>query len=268
MKPVKMFMLLASLPFIFQTTMLARSPFTSWSPARKECGKRIFWKVILFPHPHKVCEPRPIGLVHERTPFVIAQPAFDQAIAPFVTHAHNAVTVADFQSLANDFARVANAYPTEWLGYYYAAWCNVHIAWAYQQDGDKIEPFAKLAEAQIRKAESLAGSDNKALSEIYCIWSMVDRAYIFISPMSNGRKYGPVANQYLEKARKANPDNARALYLDAWVKYNTPKLWGGDKDKAKELLQQALTKLQGAASSPNFPHWGKSDCDAMLAQYK
>jgi hypothetical protein len=176
--------------------------------------------------------------------------------------------VNDYQSLANDFGRVTGAYPNEWLGHYYAAYCNVRIAWSYQQNTDKIEPFAKLAETQIQKAESLAGADNKALSEIYCVHSMADRAYIFISPLSNGRKYGPIANQYLEKAKKANPDNARAIYLDGWVKYYTPKLWGGDKDKAKELLQQAAEKLKSATSSALFPHWGKTDCDALLAQYK
>lgn len=203
-----------------------------------------------------------------------AQTPFGQAIAPFVSRAHTAASVSDYQSLANDFARVTGAYPNEWLGYYYAAYCNVRIAWAYQENTDKIEPFAKLAETQIGKAESLAGTDklagadNKTLSEIYCIRSMVNRAYVFISPASNGQKYGPLANQYIEKAKKADPDNARAFYLDGWVKYYTPKLWGGDKDKAKELLQQALEKIKATPDSPLFPHWGKSDCETLLAQYK
>jgi len=185
--------------------------------------------------------------------------------------------VAGYQALANDFIRVTTAYPNEWMGYYYAAYCYTRIAWSYQDNGEKIEPFARQAETLIRKAESLAGSDNKAISEIYCVFSMVDRAYIFISPMSNGRTYGPPANQYIEKAKKANPDNARALYLDGWVKYNTPKLWGGDKKAAKELLQQALEKLKASPASPAssaspastvFPHWGKADIELLLAQYK
>jgi hypothetical protein len=201
-------------------------------------------------------------------PAMHAQTSFSQAIAPFVARAHTAASISDYQSLANDFARVTGAYPNEWLGYYYAAYCNVRIAWAYEQNTDKIEPFAKLAETQIGKAESLAGADNKALSEIYCIWNMVDRAYVFINPNANGPQYGPAANRYMEKAKKANPDNGRALYLDGWLKYNTPKLWGGDKDKAKELLLQASDKLKAAPDSPLFPHWGKSDCESLLTQYK
>jgi hypothetical protein len=197
-----------------------------------------------------------------------AQSPFDQAIAPFVSRAHTATSVSDYQSLANDFTRITSTYPNEWLGYYYAAYCNVRIAWACQDKTDKIEPFARLAASQIDKAESLAGSNNKALSEIYCIRSMVNQAYIFISPASNGRQYGPMVNQYREKAKKANPDNARALYLEAWAKYYTPKLWGGDKDKARELLQQALVKLNTAPDAPSYPHWGKTDCETLLAQYK
>src|SRR5258708_6282742 len=206
--------------------------------------------------------------------------ALDKVITPYVSRLDNAASVTDYQALANDFTRVTNAYPNEWLGYYYAAYCYTRIAWSYKDNGDKIEPFARQAETLIRKAEALAGSDNKALSEIYCVWSMVDRAYVFISPMSNGRTYGPPANQYIEKAKKANPDNARALYLDGWAKYNTPKLWGGDKGKAKELFQQPLEKLKVnpgspanspspvGSASPAFPHWGKPDIEALLAEYK
>lgn len=205
--------------------------------------------------------------------------AYSKIITPYVTKLDNAGAVRDYQALANDFARIAGAYPNEWLGYYYSAYCNARMAWLYQNDADKIEPFAKQAETQIRKAESLAGADNKALSEIYCVWSMIDQAYVFISPMGNGPQYGPVAAQYREKSKKANPDNPRAIYMEGWAKYNTPKLWGGDKDKAKELLQQALEKLKsplappassvpGASLSTVFPHWGKADCEALLAQYK
>lgn len=199
---------------------------------------------------------------------MFAQPSFDKAIAPYITRMNTAVSTSDYQSLANDFTRISGAYPNEWLGYYYAALCNARIAWTYQNDGDKIGPFLKPAETQIQKAESLAGTDNKSLSEIYCVRSMIDRAYIFISPMSNGRKYGPAANELIEKAKKANPDNPRALYLEGWVKYNTPKLWGGDKSKAKELFTLALEKLKGAANDTPFPHWGKVDCDNSLALYK
>jgi hypothetical protein len=97
---------------------------------------------------------------------------------------------------------------------------------------------------------------------------MVDQAFVFISPMSNGPTYGPSASEYREKAKKANPDNARALYVNGWAKYNTPKIWGGDKDKAKELLQQALEKLKDSPASAVSPHWGKVDVEALLAQYK
>ena len=215
----------------------------------------------------------PIALAASANP----DPTYDKLIAPYVDKLDNTASVAGYQALANDFIRVTTAYPNEWMGYYYAAYCYTRIAWSYQDNGEKIEPFARQAETLIRKAESLAGSDNKAISEIYCVFSMVDRAYIFISPMSNGRTYGPPANQYIEKAKKANPDNARALYLDGWVKYNTPKLWGGDKKAAKELLQQALEKLKASPASPAnsaspastvFPHWGKADIELLLAQYK
>lgn len=36
-----------------------------------ECGKRIFWNVILSPHSYNVGESRPMGLIRKRTPFVL-----------------------------------------------------------------------------------------------------------------------------------------------------------------------------------------------------
>lgn len=194
--------------------------------------------------------------------------AYNKTLAPYLQKLDNAHSVTDYQSLANDFARIAGAYPKEWLGYYYAAYCNTRIGWLYQGKGDKIEPYAQLASTQIQQAASLAGSDNKVLADIYCVWSMAQRAYVFINPMSYGPKYGPVSAQYLEKAKKADPDNPRVLWLEGWVKYYTPKLWGGDKDKAKTFLQQALDKLKSPVMTPSFPHWGRNDCESLLAQYK
>lgn len=187
-----------------------------------------------------------------------------------VSKLDNAKAVGDYQVLANDFTRLADYRKTEWLPYYYAAFCNAKISWLYQQDGDKIEPFANLAEEQIKKAEAMldTAKNKSELSEVYCVLSMVNRARVFINPMSNGKKYGPIAQRYIQKSMQMNSENPRANYLTAWEKYYTPKLWGGDKTKAKELLDLALTQLENKPTSIIYPHWGITECNEILSQFK
>jgi hypothetical protein len=195
--------------------------------------------------------------------------AYSKQMEENVLSLDNAKAVGDYQQLQNTFARLADSKKTDWLPYYYAAFCNAKIGWLYQEDGDKIEPFANLAEVQIKKAAALldAAKDKIEISEVYCVFSMVYRAKVFVNPMSYGKKYGPVAHKYIEKARQMNADNPRVSFLEGWEKYYTPKLWGGNKTKAKELLELALKQLENKSSSTTYPRWGKSECEAILKLY-
>ena len=97
---------------------------------------------------------------------------------------------------------------------------------------------------------------------------MINQARVFVNPMNFGAQYGPVASQYLQMAKKLNSDNPRALYLDGWVKNATPKMWGGDKNKAKELLESAKQQLDSHPSDGIDPHWGRKEVDDLLKQLK
>jgi hypothetical protein len=187
-----------------------------------------------------------------------------------VTKLDQASTVKEYQQLAGDFEAIAQKQKTGWLPYYYSAFCNAKIGWLYQNDGEKIEPFADKAEKDIRKAESLLDTaiQKKELSEVYCVLSMVNRSRVFVNPMSYGSQYGPVAARYTQLALKTNPDNPRANYLEGWTKYSTPKLWGGDKKKARELLELAKQQLESAPPAGINPHWGKKEVDGLLKELK
>ncbi|MGN7884949.1 hypothetical protein [Dyadobacter sp. 22481] len=172
-------------------------------------------------------------------------------------------SVSDFQGLEKTFIQLGNTQKTEWLPYYYAAFCNAKIGFLLQDDGEKIEPYSVRGEAQIKKSESLAKGDSKPLAEIYVVQAMIYRTKVFISPMTMGRQFGPLSDQFLKKAQKLDAENPRAIYLEAWTKYYTPKLWGGDKDLAKELAGKAIQKLPATTFSV-MPHWGKAESETLL----
>ncbi len=193
-----------------------------------------------------------------------------QKLQQDVAKLDNATSVNDYQQLAAGFARIAESEKTQWLPYYYAAFCNAKTGWLNEDDPDNIEGYANKAEEQIKKALSLldTATQKKELSEVYCVVSMVNRARVFMNPATYGRQYGPPASMYIQLAKKANANNPRALYLDGWEKFSTPKMWGGDKNKAKELLLAAQQTLAGNISAGIEPHWGKKEVDDLLKQLK
>ncbi|HZZ75497.1 MAG TPA: hypothetical protein VFE04_06185, partial [Puia sp.] len=169
-----------------------------------------------------------IAIIFLNGHLIQAQGNYNQQMRTAVAKLDQAVAVKDYQQLAAGFESIAQQEKTNWLPWYYAAFCNAKIGWLYEQDGEQIEPFADKAENEIKKSKSFldTASQKKELSEVFCIMSMINRARVFINPMSFGRQYGPAASQYTHLAVKTNPDNPRANYLDGWEKYSTPKLWG------------------------------------------
>jgi hypothetical protein len=200
-----------------------------------------------------------------------AQDAYTQQMQTAVAKLDNAKAVKDYQLLAENFLRLADAQKDQWLPYYYAAFCNAKIGWLKQNDDpDNIEPFANKAADEIKKAGALidTAKQKKELSELYCIHMMLNQARVFINPQTYGRQYGPAAFNYLQLAKQADPDNPRMLYLLGWQKFATPKMWGGDKVLAKQLLTDAKLKLAGEPSPGLHPHWGKKEVEEILGQLK
>ena len=202
---------------------------------------------------------------------VHAQDAYTQQMQATVTRLDNANTVKDYQHLVNDFLRIADVQKTQWLPYYYAAFSNAKVGWLKQNnDPDNIESFANKGEEEIKKALSLIDTSKQKteLSEIYCILMMVNQARVFINPETYGPRDGAEAFNYTQLAKQANADNPRMLYLLGWQKFTTPKMWGGDKVLAKQLLTEAKQKLDSTPSLGIEPHWGKKEVDEILKQLK
>lgn len=199
-----------------------------------------------------------------------AQQSSDKQLQVTISKLDQAVKVKDYEQLANEFLQVANSQKENWLSWYYAAFCNAKVGWLKQDDPDNIEPFANKAEEQIKKARALldTATQKKELSEVFCVLSILNRARVFINPATYGREYGPKASQYVKMAQASGPSNPRALYLEGWEKFATPKAWGGDKGKAKELLQNAKQKLESDPSTGEQPHWGKKEVEEIMNQLK
>ncbi|MEP6627345.1 MAG: hypothetical protein ABJA32_05140 [Ginsengibacter sp.] len=188
-------------------------------------------------------------------------------LADAVANLERAVSPDYYCQLEKSFLEMAERDSSQWLPWYYAAYCEIRMGFLLKENEAKNQACSVSALRNIKKAESRCPVGASSLqAEIYNVYSMAYRVLIAAKPMVNGRKYGSTANEYLEKALRLSPQNPRSLYLSGQLKYLTPALFGGDKKKAKQLLIQALQSFDKQKSSPVLPHWGRRDCELLISK--
>ena len=174
--------------------------------------------------------------------------------------AHDPNKLAD---LANSFERIADAEKSQWLPYYYAAYCQVMNSYM-EPDKSKDDALADKADQLIKKAEQLNGGEN---SETCVIKSMIASAHLMVDPQNRWMQYGQSSSVEMAKAKTMDPTNPRPLLLEGQTKFYTPEQYGGSKSEAKQLFTKALQLFdQFKPSSDLHPTWGKAATNYFLQQ--
>lgn len=197
---------------------------------------------------------------------VFAQSAkYESAMRTNVAMLDTVKSASAYQSLANTFGRIADAEKTQWMPYYYSAYCLVTANFISQPDKSKIDPICDQADLLVKKADSLS-PDN---SEIYCLKSMISTNRISVDPMSRGMQYGMASSQFLNNGQKADSTNPRVFMLQGASLFYTPEQYGGSKEKAKVLFLKAESLFGSFKPNPDYaPHWGEDFNKQLLAQCK
>ncbi len=167
-----------------------------------------------------------------------------------------------FLSLANTFERIGTAEKSEWLPYYYAAYCRVNHAFM-QKDQSANDAIADKATELINKADSLQPNN----SEISCIKSMVASVQMMVNPQQRFMQYGPVSQKAMAMAMQQDPSNPRPYMLKGQGLKYTPEQFGGGCKKAVVELTIAQDKfITFKPASDISPNWGKSYTEMMLKE--
>jgi hypothetical protein len=170
---------------------------------------------------------------------------------------------SSYQQTANAFERVANAEKKEWLPAYYVGLCNAFMA--SMSAGDKIDEYCDIAEKFAGKADSLSPNN----SEVYALRSLIYSQRIGVNPMLRGAKFGGKSSEMNAKAKELDPSNPRPYLLDAQGKFYTPAQFGGGKERALPLFEEAVKKFESfKALSTITPDWGKQRAISLLAECK
>jgi hypothetical protein len=189
----------------------------------------------------------------------LSNPKYVSAMEKQVATLDTSATPATLQKTYNSIERIANAEKKEWLPDYYLAYCLVMQA--YQAEASEVDNYCDRATTFINRADSLKGD----ASEIYVMRAMIASARIKVDPRSRGAKYGKMSSAYLDTAETKNANNPRIYFVRASGLYYTPPMFGGGKNKAKPVLEDAIKKYDAWVPKNKIdPHWGRFRAQQML----
>ncbi len=162
-------------------------------------------------------------------------------------------------TIANNFERIATAEKTEWLPYYFAAFCQVNYG-MFEQDKSKVDAIADKATWLINVADSLAPNN----SEISCIKSMIASCHMMVNPMQRWQEYGAESSSNMEAAMQQDPANPRPYLLKGQGLRYTPEQFGGGCKTAIVELKTAVEKFETFTPvSDIYPNWGKQYAQSL-----
>ena len=170
----------------------------------------------------------------------------------------------NFIGLANTFERIGSSEKTQWLPFYYAAYCRVNYAYM-QKDPSGNDEIAGKATALINTADSLQPNN----SEISCLKSMIASVQMLVNPQQRYMQYGAVSQKEMQKAMQQDPTNPRPYMLKGQSLKYTPEQFGGGCKTALPQLEIAAEKF--AAFKPVseiYPSWGNAFTESMVKECK
>ena len=143
---------------------------------------------------------------------------------------------------------------------YYAALADFRIAnhLLAREEGSKDRASSHLDSA-VKNLKQVIKLDADT-AEAYALLNSVYGRQISLSPVK-GIVLGPRSKRALGKAKRLAPDNPRVVLAD----FNTPRMWGGNKERAMEGFRRAAALFAGEKpADPLQPVWGHGEAYAWI----
>jgi hypothetical protein len=198
--------------------------------------------------------------------FTFAQSAkYESAMKMNIGKLDSMVANNNEEDMANSFIRIGDAEKTQWLPYYYAAYCKALQALT-EKDNSKKDALADKATELITKAESILGKEN---SETDVIKSMIATAHMMVDPASRYMTYGQDISSNIQKSEALDSTNPRPVLVQAQNTFYTPEQYVGGKDAAKPMFDKAKQLMDNFKPDTDLsPSWGQISLNYFLSQYK
>lgn len=172
--------------------------------------------------------------------------------------------VARLNDIGATFERIGDAEKNQWLPYYYAAYCQVTVAFI-KNDVANNDIVADKVDQLIAKADAL----EKKNSELSLLKAMNTSLRMLVNPMQRWMQYGQKIQEYTQDAMTQDPTNPRPYYFSGVSLKNTPAEFGGGCSTAKPILDKGLELFAAfKPASELHPAWGKVVCEKEAAGCK
>lgn len=183
----------------------------------------------------------------------------DSACSPLqqaVARLDSASTPAEWLQARARFERLSLADDAGWLPCYYLAFTDIEL---FFRTSDEKEQTLYLEEAgqwldRLKKMKMKNPAERSEIATLQGYWHY---ARVAANPGANGPKYAGLVLSSLGEALRLNPENPRALLLNASFRQRmaaamrqTYEPYQAEMDRAAVLLEQPVTPAES-------PHWGK-----------
>ena len=185
-------------------------------------------------------------------------------IAALVAMIEEANSDEDFRKITRELKAMPAPEGQGWLKTYYLGLC--YVLHSMEPVGAvKRDSLVTMAEAQAAKLLRT----KPQWSEAHTLRAFCYQAKIMVAVWARGPMYLSDVEQCLNKALKLDPENPRALFLQAQTLKNKPVFFGGGESKARPVLNKALECFDNAQpESPLHPSWGKGQALELLEELK
>jgi tetratricopeptide (TPR) repeat protein len=161
------------------------------------------------------------------------------------------------------FERAAAERPLADLAEYHVALADFRLIALYGNARDDRRKALEHADAAIRALESLVRR-RPDFAEAHALLGSAYGQKVGLRPVL-GMTLGPRSGRALSRARELAPDNPRVVLLDAIGAYNTPRMFGGSRERAREGFARAIRLFAAEkATDPLQPDWGSDEAYAWL----
>lgn len=193
-----------------------------------------------------------------------AQTQYEKVMTEKIAKIETCKTPEDFQTLANDFQRIADKEKNRWQPNYYAAFSYIQKGRVLMREGktQELDAVSELAQKYIDAAENT----EKQNSEVHLLQKMAYSLKMMVNPQERYMIFGMKAQEELNAAEKLNPDNPRMLLIKAEDTYFTPEQYGGSKAKGIELFKKAMEKFNSYKPKTDLdPNWGRGEAEYFIS---
>ncbi|MEL6560475.1 MAG: hypothetical protein AAFQ94_19955 [Bacteroidota bacterium] len=188
---------------------------------------------------------------------------YEKKMQETITKMYSTFTVESYLQVANQFAVIGKAEPTEWLPWYYHANANIMLVFIdTEADFETKQQYLKQADRSLAiiLEKFPEESEIQVMNAFYAISKMA------IDP-ANAGQYIPRYNAAVTKAVELEPENPRARFFQISSKIGEAQFFG----KPTEVFCDQLVQLEKEwdayqVRSVIHPQWGKDDVKKKIVE--